>query len=141
MTEWSLHRASDPGAASASADAEGGASAAPDERRRTPRHAPAREAQAELSMVLDVEVVDLSETGALLSTDRRLGIGHRLHIRTVLGREPFAAWLEVMRVEEVRRLALGRQKRYLVGGRFMSVDDANARTLKRFLMRPTPGTM
>lgn len=83
--------------------------------------------------MLDVEVVDLSESGALLASSRRLGIGHRLQVRTVLGREPFAAWLEVRRVEEVRRLSTVASKRYLIGGRFTSVDETSARTLKRFL--------
>jgi hypothetical protein len=105
----------------------------PGDRRRTPRLTPRHPTQVELSAVMDIEVLDLSETGVLLACDCVLDIGHRTQVRILLGREPFVAWIEVKRIAEIKGQSGRSPGRYLVGAVFTSVDDHSARALRQFL--------
>jgi hypothetical protein len=88
-----------------------------------------------LRAVLEIEVIDLSQRGLLLTCACRLQVGHRMPVHMVLGREPFMAWIEVTRVEEARVRGKWDQSRYLAGAIFTSLDERSKRTLDKFLPR------
>jgi hypothetical protein len=81
---------------------------------------------------MDIEVVDLSDGGVLLSCDCPLDVGYRMPLNILLGREPFVSWIEVRRVDEVH-VKPGGSKRHLIGAVFTSLDAKNARVLRQFL--------
>ena len=101
------------------------------ERRRHPRIAPGEHVQVSVPVVVNAEVLDISSAGALLSTPTPLAEGQRAHLRVLLGREPFSAWVEVCRV--IPGTIVGREERHHLGVVFTSVDDASRRTLQRFV--------
>ena len=105
----------------------------PRERRRSSRAEPPSHLQAELSMVSDIEVIDLSEAGLLLACDCAFDIGHRTQVRLLLGADPFVGWIEVKRVTEIQVPTPGKSKRFLVGAALVSIDDRSARVLRAFL--------
>jgi hypothetical protein len=107
------------------------------ERRRHPR-APAQ-AGVELSMPILThgEVLDLSESGALLSTTMGLAVGERTRLSLLVGREPFSAWAKVVRAEPGTRAE--RTTRYHIGVVFTSVDAHNRQVLSRFVRREPSG--
>ena len=57
--------------------------------------------------------------------------GQRGQLRALLDREPFAASVEVLRVDEGTRDGLERRNR--IGLSFVSMDDNSRRTLQRFV--------
>ena len=84
-----------------------------------------------------VEVLDLSATGMLLACDCALDVGHRTQVRMMLGRDPFAAWIEVKRVAVIESASPRGSSRCLVGAAFTSLDEQSARALHAFLPRPS----
>jgi len=82
-----------------------------------------------------VEVLDVSATGMLLACDCALDVGHRTQVRMVLGRDPFAAWIEVKRVAAIDPASPRGSRRCLVGAAFTSLDEQSARALHAFLPR------
>jgi hypothetical protein len=105
------------------------------ERRHSPRSVPANPEPVELRTEMEIEVVDLSERGLLLSCECPLEVGYRMLVHMVLGREPFMARIEITRVEAVCIADAPAANRYLAGAVFTSLDDRSQRTLRRFLPR------
>ena len=101
------------------------------ERRRHPRVSTGDQVHISLPVVVNAEVLDISSAGALLSTATPLEPGQRAHLRVLLGREPFSAWVEVSRV--IPGTIVGHEERHHLGVIFTSVDDASRRTLQRFV--------
>ena len=83
------------------------------------------------------EVLDLSETGALLSTAMELAVGERTRLSLLVGREPFSAWAKVIRAEPGTRV--DRTTRYHIGVVFTSIDATNRQVLSRFVRREPSG--
>lgn len=101
------------------------------ERRRHTRRRPPADAAINLPATYDAEVLDIGSGGVLISTSAPLVPGQRAHLRTLLEREPFAAIVEVLRVEPGTRSDL--ERRNHVGLGFVSLDDNSRRTLQRFV--------
>jgi hypothetical protein len=105
----------------------------PPERRKYPRGPAPDTLHVTLPVVLDVDIVDLSENGLLFRSRASVAVGQRLQVRTVLGEEPFVSWVEVVRVDPSR--ANGNGPRFSVGAVFTSREGESARRLKQFLSR------
>jgi PilZ domain-containing protein len=103
----------------------------PIERRRHPRSAPHEASELLWPGVVDIEIMDLSLTGVAFSASAELPVGRRVQVRTVLGGAPFSAAAEVIRTELGTQTR--RTNRYLVACIFPNLDDANRKTLGRFL--------
>ena len=101
------------------------------ERRRYTRRRPTADLELTIPTVVNAEVLDISAGGALVSTPAHVAPGHRCQLRTLLDREPFAAVVEVLRVDEGTRN--GAERRNHVGLRFGGLDDHSRRTLQRFV--------
>jgi hypothetical protein len=80
--------------------------------------------------VSPVEVLEISASGALLSTETPLQVGQRTQLSTLLSREPFAAWIEVLRIGE--GTSAGSVKRHHFGVIFTSMDEHSRQLLQRF---------
>jgi PilZ domain-containing protein len=102
----------------------------PFERRRHPRIA-GTEIGVSVPSVTSVEVLDLGAGGALLSTESALQVGQRAHLRTLLAREPFAAWVEVLSVDV--GTINGSVTRHRLGVTFTAMDDHSRQVLQRFV--------
>ena len=102
------------------------------ERRRHPRLGSTSALQAELSLSMDIEILDLSDGGVLLTCDCPLEVGYRMPLQILLPRDPFVTSIEVRRVEEVQSTP-GGSRRYLIGAAFTSLDGKSARVLRQFL--------
>ena len=98
------------------------------DRRRFPRHVPGHDLTLTLPNVIDAEILDISTSGALLSSSVPLKVGQRGGLRTLLGREPFSAWFEVRRAEEG---TLG--ARHRLGVTFTALPEQAQRTLQNFV--------
>jgi PilZ domain len=107
---------------------EEGVQSKPADRRRFPRQ-PVSDVTARIQMFVDVEVLDISLHGALLSCECPLGVGDRAQIRLVLDHQPFVSWASVVRVAVDR----GRAGYPAVGVAFVSQDDERMAPLRRFL--------
>ena len=103
----------------------------PIERRRHSRSAPHEASELLWPGVVDIEIMDLSLTGVAFSASAELPVGRRIQVRTVLGGAPFTATAEVIRTELGTQTR--RTNRYLVACIFPNLDDANRKTLGRFL--------
>ena len=101
------------------------------ERRRHARSTPHESSELLWPAVVDIEIMDLSLGGIAFSASSELPIGRRVHVRTVLGGAPFSATAEVIRTELGTQMR--RTNRYLVACVFPNLDDANRKTLGRFL--------
>lgn len=101
------------------------------ERRRHARRQPAPDVAISLPATYDVEVLDISGGGALISTPGHVSVGQRARLRTLLEREPFSAIVEVLRVDPGTRV--GDDRREHVGLTFVSLDDNSRKTLHRFV--------
>ena len=106
------------------------------ERRRFPRHAPPVSLELTMPIVTQGEVMDVSESGALLSTPMEMAVGDRTRLSLLVGREPFSALARVVRSELGTRA--GRTVRYHVGLIFTSIDDHNRQVIQRFVRRDPP---
>lgn len=92
---------------------------------------PAEELRLDVPMVMHAEVLDLSQSGALISTNAGLRVGQRAELQVLLERQPFTARFEVRRVDVGTEGPGGR--RYRVAAVFQSLDDKSRQALKRFL--------
>ena len=108
----------------------------PIERRRHPRHPAPPNLELAIPIISPGDVIDLSESGALVSAPLSLTIGDRVRLSMLVGREPFVAWAAVVRSEEGTRL--GRTIRYHIGLVFTSMDEQNRFVLQRFVRREPP---
>jgi hypothetical protein len=98
------------------------------ERRRHPRVEPAPDVRLSIPVVHDVKVLDLSQSGLVFWCGAPLDVGQRAHLRTVIDRQPFAATVEIVRVERPH----GPDGRSC-GARFVGLDEANRARLDAFL--------
>jgi len=119
-----------------SSEPESGAQAI--ERRRHPRQPAPPNLELSVPIISQGDVIDLSESGALVSTPIPLTIGDRARLSLLVGREPFGAWATVVRAEEGTRV--GRTVRYHLGLVFTSIDEQNRHVLQRFVRREPPRT-
>ena len=108
----------------------------PIERRRHARQPPPPTLELAIPIISQGDVIDLSESGALISTPIPLSLGDRARLSLLVGREPFGAWGTVVRVEEGTRMA--RTIRYHIGLAFTSLDEQNRIVLQRFVRREPP---
>lgn len=103
---------------------------APIDRRRTPRVTLPR-GNGQPSVVLPVsttvQVLDLSQSGALLAVSDPLVIGQRAQLRTRIGAEPLTVQVECQRV------TAGHDESARVGARFADIDDESQRKIDAFL--------
>jgi c-di-GMP-binding flagellar brake protein YcgR len=101
------------------------------ERRRTPRVEMQPQEDLRLELRHRVQLLDISQTGALVACDSALPVGTRGKIRIGLGAEPFSAELSVKRhhAKSPRREQVG------LGTMFGSMDDRSKRQLELFLQR------
>jgi hypothetical protein len=100
------------------------------ERRRYPRRAASATTKSRMSA--DAEVLDLSLGGALIRCDYPLQVGDRAQIRTMLNRQPFVAWVSVVRIAAEYSEGSSRPSFGVV---FLGKDEQNAALLQRFLRR------
>jgi len=108
----------------------------PTERRRHLRQPAPPDLELSIPVISQGEVIDLSETGALISTPVPLGVGDRARMSLLVGREPFGAWVRVVRVEPGTRM--GRTMRYHLGLVFTAMDEQTRQVLQRFVRRESP---
>jgi hypothetical protein len=101
------------------------------ERRKHLRRRAGTDLLLTIPTVVDAEVLDISAGGALVSTPAQVVPGNRCQLRTLLDREPFAAFAEVLRVTE--GTLAGAATLSHVGLRFGALDDNSRRTLLRFV--------
>ena len=104
---------------------------APEERRRWARTSPAAGAYVTIARATDVELIDISASGVLLSASAKLRIGQQAELRLVLHRVPVVVHAEIVRVEPTD--ASFPSSRHYYGARFTAMDDASALALRRFL--------
>lgn len=99
-----------------------------EERRRWPR----REldgAWATLVAPSDVRIVDISQSGVLIASSRRVHPGARGRLRLSLGGEPFVADVEVRRIAEAPGPGAG----FLIGAEFVALDPVHRQRIERFI--------
>ena len=89
-----------------------------------------------IPVTIQGEVLDISESGAMISTALALSVTDRARLSLLVGREPFGAWVRVTRVDPGTRV--GRTIRYHIGVTFTSMDDHNRQVLQRFVRRESP---
>ncbi len=108
-----------------------------EERRRHRRLTPDEDVRLSLSVLLEVEIIDVSTSGLMFSSEVELTIGHRLQVLTLLGGEPFSAWVDVRRAERESPLSpQARRCRY--GAAFVAIEEKSRRNLQRFLSHGSP---
>ncbi|MEO6212654.1 MAG: PilZ domain-containing protein [Vicinamibacterales bacterium] len=101
------------------------------ERRRTPRVALHLEESVRLELRHRVQLLDISQTGALVGCESGLPVGARGQMRIGLGAEPFSAEVAVKRhhPKSTRPGQIG------LGTMFGTMDDRSQRHLEQFLQR------
>ena len=107
------------------------------DRRKQPRVDTAGELRASVPVITSGDLIDISGTGALLSTTVPLKVGDRTRLSLLVGREPFGAWARVVRCEEGTRS--GDAVRYHLGLTFTSVDAQSRQVLDRFVRPDSAG--
>ena len=105
------------------------------ERRRWPRAELHREEAVRLELRQRVQLLDISQSGALIGSDISFPVHTRGHFRTGLGGLPFSAEIVVKR-HHPRPLPRSRAG---LGAQFDSVDERNMRNLEQFLGRGRSG--
>lgn len=101
------------------------------ERRRYPRVRIRRDGvEIVLPTTTTVQLLDISETGVLLGSSRRLEAGRRAQLRTRLGTEPVTLTVEIRRVVNGGREGLATVK---LGAEFVNLDEEGRRRIERFL--------
>jgi c-di-GMP-binding flagellar brake protein YcgR len=102
------------------------------ERRRSPRAVILSGDRSDLSLPVSttVQLMDISQSGVLLSSSQKLGIGQRAQRRTRGGPDPLTVQVEVRRVANGGRAGHGS---YKLGAEFVALDEENQRKIERFL--------
>ncbi|MBA2305920.1 MAG: PilZ domain-containing protein [Acidobacteria bacterium] len=101
------------------------------DRRRTPRIDIGENEVVRLELRHQVQLLDISQSGALIGCETGLPVGTRGHIRAGLDAEPFSAEVVVQR-HHVRSAVKGQVG---LGTVFGTMDDRSQRTLEGFLQR------
>ena len=102
------------------------------ERRRGPRVSVGAEVECRFEMRARVRVVDISATGALLSTEAMLPVKSSGQLKAVLASARFSPSVEVKRA-----LVLPRSEGVQLGAVFLGMDDESRRSLEAFLKKAT----
>lgn len=102
-----------------------------EERRRVPR-VPVSSGDVDVSLTTTatVQMLDISQSGVLLSSSQKVEVGRRAQLRTRIGAEPLTAQIEIRRIAEGGRVGYGS---YRMGAEFVALDDDNQRKIERFL--------
>jgi len=102
------------------------------ERRRTPRARipPADGPDMSLATSTTVQLIDISQSGVLVSSSQRLEVGQRAQLRTRVGSEPLTVQVQIRRVNNGGRAGHGS---YRLGAEFVALDEENQRKIERFL--------
>jgi c-di-GMP-binding flagellar brake protein YcgR len=101
------------------------------ERRRTPRVELHQEEDLRLELRHRVQLLDISQTGALISCDTRLPVGTRGQVRIGIGASGFSAEVAVKR----HHTRVVRTGKVALGTMFGAMDDRSKRELEAFLQR------
>jgi hypothetical protein len=101
------------------------------ERRRTPRIELGADEVVRLELRHRVQLMDISQSGALIGCETSLPVGTHGHIRMGLGAQPFNAEVAVKR-HHVRSTMRGKVG---LGTMFGAMDDRSRRSLEVFLQR------
>lgn len=99
-----------------------------EERRRHPRRPAGRET-AVVQANVDVRVLDISSSGALLQSTRPLEPGARARLRLTLGGVPFSTDVVIQRVAPVMDGSLG----FYVGTEFVGVTPDAQQLIDAFI--------
>ena len=100
------------------------------ERRRTPRVELVAHETVRLELRHRVQLLDISQSGALVGCDAPLPVGTRGHVRLGLAALPFTAEVAVKRHHpRTVRAQIG------LGTQFASMDDRSKQHLEQFLRR------
>ena len=101
------------------------------ERRKTPRVEVKAHDMVRLELRHRVQMLDISQSGALIACETLLPVGVRGHLRASLGAQPFAAEVAVRR-HHTRHAVRGQTS---VGAMFGTMDERSRRSLELFLPR------
>ena len=101
------------------------------ERRRTPRVEMRAEEVVRLELRHRVQLLDISQSGALIGCEAGLPVGTRAQLRAGLGSAPFSAEVAVKR-HHVKRAPRGQVG---LGTQFASMDERSRDHLEQFLRR------
>src|SRR5215207_3820493 len=101
------------------------------ERRRTPRVELKHEEDVRLELRHRVQLLDISQTGALISCETRLPVGTRGQVRIGLGSTGFTAEVAVKR----HHPKVVRPGQVALGTMFGTMDDRSKLQLEQFLQR------
>jgi hypothetical protein len=100
------------------------------ERRRLPRVEVDEGLECRLEMRTRIRLVDISLTGALLSSEAQLPVGTKAHLHAGVGAAPFAPEVQVQRVVD-----RGREANAALGAVFVGMDEKSRRSLEAFLCK------
>jgi c-di-GMP-binding flagellar brake protein YcgR len=102
------------------------------ERRRSPRASLQVGDRPVVSLAVSttVQLMDISQSGVLLSSSQRLDVGQRAQLRTRMGPEPLTVQVEVRRIANGGRAGHGS---YKLGAEYVALDEENQRKIERFL--------
>jgi hypothetical protein len=102
-----------------------------EERRRFPR-VPIRREAPDLSLPVSatVQLIDISETGVLLSSWQPLDVGRRAQLRIRIGAEPLNVLVEVRRLISAPRPGVSS---YRLGAEFVNLDEESRNKIEGFL--------
>jgi c-di-GMP-binding flagellar brake protein YcgR len=101
------------------------------ERRRVPRVAVDDGLECRLEVRTRVRLVDISLTGALLSSEAQLPVGTRAHMHAGVGAAPFAPDVQVQRIVDRHT----RESKPALGAVFVGMDEKSRRSLEAFLKK------
>jgi hypothetical protein len=101
------------------------------ERRRVPRVAVDDGMECRLEVRTRVRLVDISLTGALLSSEAQLPVGTRAHMQAGVGSAPFSPDVQVQRIVDRST----RESKPALGAVFVGMDEKSKRSLEAFLRK------
>jgi c-di-GMP-binding flagellar brake protein YcgR len=101
------------------------------ERRRVPRVAVDEGLECRLEVRTRVRLVDISLTGALLSSEAQLPVGTRAHMQAGVLSAPFAPDVQVQRIVD----RSSRESKPALGAVFVGMDEKSRRSLEAFLRK------
>ena len=101
------------------------------ERRRVPRVAVDGALECQIEVRTRIRLVDISLTGALLSSEAQLPVGTRAHLQAGVGASPFAPDVQVQRIVDRGN----REAKPALGAVFVGMDEKSRRSLEEFLRK------
>jgi hypothetical protein len=105
------------------------------ERRRHPRAEAHGQLQIALPVLREIDIIDVSRSGMLVSSSDEVPPGTRGHLRVLLGGRPFAA---VVVVRRVGGRTSGAPQPYSLGLAFVPLDPQSTQVLEAFLSSSEP---